>query len=420
MQNNTTIPDNGPMSDARADSRTPAAFQPRHWIGMAAGAVVYALFVVPQWSRAYIDFGDGNYLYIAARIAEGGALYRDILAPQPPCHLYLGALLIKIAGWIGLSTPLYLIRFFSLALHLTTFVLVADLARRAWGSAAVGLMAGVIFLLLPIGLWWSLGYQSEPLEILFLVLMIHFAIRPPRTGGILGSHGRDVAASLFGALAAFTNATAVPFLLVLILFMLWRNPRRAAWIALPALVVAAILIVVMEVWTGGFFLRTVVFDQVGTFPRDRPLGGYIAGKLLREGGDIFRLEGFFIILALLGFFRFLASSPLPSEERQGLAWFCLATMASFLYVAKGGTVDYIFSLGEPAVALLAAGELKALSQWVFLAVPVRAARPVQSPAVEKLEAAADPSPFALRPTLFVPLKAAALGLIALIAMGPAV
>ena len=45
--------------------------------------------------------------------------------------------------------------------------------------------------------------------------------------------------------------------------------------------------------------------------------------------------------------------------RGGLAWFCLATMGSLVYVTKGATMDYIFSLSEPAVAILAAGELGA-------------------------------------------------------------
>jgi hypothetical protein len=63
--------------------------------------VLYAALVVTHWGEDYIDFGDGNYLYISSRIADGMVLYRDIMAPQPPCHLYLGALLIKIGRLIG-------------------------------------------------------------------------------------------------------------------------------------------------------------------------------------------------------------------------------------------------------------------------------------------------------------------------------
>ena len=54
-------------------------------------SLLYAALVLSHWDEHYIDFGDGNYLYISARLADGLTLYRDIMAPQPPCHLYLGA-----------------------------------------------------------------------------------------------------------------------------------------------------------------------------------------------------------------------------------------------------------------------------------------------------------------------------------------
>jgi hypothetical protein len=318
---------------------------------LAVAAAAHAAFVIAQWSRAYIDFGDGNYLYIATRIAEGAIVYRDILAPQPPAHLFLGALLVKLAGWAGLESPLYLVRGFSLLLHLATFLLVADLARRAWASSAAGVVAGVIYLLLPIGLWWSMAYQSEPLEIFFLVAMMEFAIRRGRRA--------DVLTGIFGALAALTNATAAPFLLVLIVYMLARNPKRAAWIALPAIALAGAVTAALEIWTGGYFLQNAVFNQVGTYPKGNFIG-YAFRKIANEGADILLLEGPFIVLAVMGLMRFLKETALEAEARDGLAWFGAATMASFLYVTKGGTVDYIYCLAEPALAIFGAGELIAL------------------------------------------------------------
>ena len=41
-------------------------------------------------------------------------------------------------------------------------------------------------------------------------------------------------------------------------------------------------------------------------------------------------------------------------EREYLVWYSLALLLSALYVSKGGTGDYIFTIGEPAVALFAA------------------------------------------------------------------
>jgi len=148
-----------------------------------------------------------------------------------------------------------------------------------------------------------------------------------------------------------TNATAAPFLLVLILYMAVANWRRAVRMAVPALVLAGAMTGLMEWYSGGYFLRTVVLDQAGTVPPDDTLG-YMRGKLEREGADIFMREGIFIVVGLLGLFRFIRTSPLPPEARGGLVWFCLATLFSFVYVAKGGTMDYIFSLAGPALAVM--------------------------------------------------------------------
>lgn len=325
-----------------------------HVAWMLAAMAAYCAFIVPQWSAAYIDFGDGNYMYIASRIAEGGVVYRDILAPQPPMHLFTGAGIIRMYEAVRGSLPeswrrdhpIFAFRAFSLLLHLATFLLVVRLGGRAWGRAAAGVTAGVVYMALPLTLWWSMGYQSEPLEVFFLVAMMNCALG--------GSRGGDLFAGILGALAAMTNATAAPFLLVLILYMGIVNWRRAVRIAVPSLLLAGAMTLVMEFYASGTFLRNAVLNQTGTYPPEG-FADYALGKLRREGTDIFYREGLFIIAALLGLFRFVHVSPLNGEARGGLVWFCLATMASFLYVTKGGTVDYIFSLAGPAVAVMGAG-----------------------------------------------------------------
>ncbi|MBI1785623.1 hypothetical protein HYR69_10815 [Candidatus Sumerlaeota bacterium] len=321
---------------------------------MSLGALLYCAYVIPQWGESYLDFGDGNYMYIASRIAEGAVVYRDILAPQPPCHLFLGALIVKIGSISGFASPLYLFRGFSLVLHIASALLAAALARRAWGLASAGVAAFWIFLFIPIGLWWSMGYQSEPLENFFLLLMMNGAIRNSRRA--------DILTGIFGALAALTNATAVPFLFVLIIFMIARNRARAVRIAVPAMILAAFVTVALELWTGGYFVRNAVFNQVGTYPRDG-LAAYAVGKIIREGNDIFWLDGFYIFAAVAGLGLFLRRSALDADARDGLAWFTVSTMLSFLYVTKGGTEDYIFTLAEPGIAVMSAGAL--VGFWRF-------------------------------------------------------
>ncbi|OPZ06581.1 MAG: hypothetical protein BWZ08_02253 [candidate division BRC1 bacterium ADurb.BinA292] len=337
----------------------------RHGLWLALLAAGCVGFTVAQWSRGYVDFGDGNYMYIGMRIAEGVVPYRDILAPQPPCHLFMGALIYKLSQAFRPETPVYFFRGYSVALRLLTLLLVVALAMRAWGRPSTALVAGAIYLWFPIGFWWSFAFQSEPLEIVFLLAMAWCALRGTRAG--------DIGSGIFAALAALTNATAAPFLLVLIIFMLLHAPGRALRMAAPCLLLAGLVTLALHIWTEGAFLDVVVFKQVGTYPGG--LGSpqflnYARGKLLDQGGKVLALEGAFWVIALIAVPRYFRSSPLPPMARAGLTWFLLATMTAILYVTKGGTADYIFSLSEPAVAILAAGELVAWARrWKTRAAP---------------------------------------------------
>jgi hypothetical protein len=329
-----------------------SAWRLSHWVTLSGLAAVYAIYAIAQWSLAYIDFGDGNYLYIGRRIAEGAVVYRDILAPQPPCHLYLGAVIWQAAGALGLEEPIYLFRSISLLLRLIGFGFVVKIARRVWGRPWVAVLAGGIYLWLPIGYWWSLGWQSEPLETVFLLAMVAAGLRGTKIG--------DIACGLYAALATLTNATAWPFLGVALLVFLFRAPRRLPRIMIPWAVAVTLVTVVLQIRTGGAFLDNVVFNQVGTYPPTwEERFAYGMGKILDQGGNVILLEGFFVFMALLGLVRMLKSSALPAEERSALGWYLLATIGSIVYVTKGGTEDYIFSLADPAVAILAAGEIEA-------------------------------------------------------------
>ncbi|MBN1477556.1 hypothetical protein JXA47_12445, partial [Candidatus Sumerlaeota bacterium] len=80
-------------------------------------------------SPAYIDFGDGNYLYIAWRMSQGAQLYSDILSPQPPLHLHIGAALVWLGERIG--SAVITVRFALVLIHILTGWLIYRLAR-AW------------------------------------------------------------------------------------------------------------------------------------------------------------------------------------------------------------------------------------------------------------------------------------------------
>lgn len=367
----------------------------RGWVAVILGvfAIVYALLVASHLSIAYIDFGDGNYLYISTRLADGLVLYRDILSPQPPFHLYLGAVLI----WIGreLGSAVYTVRVFSILLHVGTMLVMYMVGRRVIGNRAGGVVTGAIYLLLPIGFWWSLGYESELLEILFLMLSFLCFIEAGRlqVGSRPEAAGKKMAvAGVLAVCAIFTNMTAVPYVGFSTLWLLVRRRRLVLWYLVPIAGLSIVGIAVLELLSGGNYLGNVFFNQVATFPK-RAISGqsvvaYAIGKIMREGKDVLFWEGSYIVLALLGLIGFMrrglaaqASQPRFNNQamREYIGWYGLFSMLSIVFVSKGATMEYIFTLGEPFVALFAAYFVIEFTKWIT------------RPAEEKIDVAGDTS-----------------------------
>ncbi len=315
------------------------------WLALIILAILYAVLVISHWSEAYIDFGDGNYLYISSRLADGLVLYRDIMAPQPPCHLYVGSLLIRLGRALG--SPLYTVRAFSLLLHLATMFFIFLIAQRIFRSVLEGVVAALLYLIIPIGFWWAQGYQSEGLLIFFLLSSFYFYVDfKPR---------RMVAASVLGTLAAFTNMTAVPYLFYNYLFLIFRKRRLFLYYFIPMLALGGAGILFMEHATGGQYLANVFFNQVGTFPNPQitheSVINYALGKIVNEGKDVMTWEGGYVLFGLAGLVLYLLKGDTGDRRREYVGWYAFFAVCSIVFVSKGGTMEYIFTIGEPFVIL---------------------------------------------------------------------
>jgi hypothetical protein len=128
-------------------------------------------------------------------------------------------------------------------------------------------------------------------------------------------------------------------------------------------------------WAGSDYLSNVVLNQVGSFPRADVLGYspliYFKNKVVGEGAKVLALEGPLIFAALaaiaLGWHERAARFGRDSDEyRQWeyAAWYALGMLLSIGFVMKGGTVNYIFVLGEPAVAIFGADAIVRMRRWI--------------------------------------------------------
>src|SRR5690348_15564708 len=72
---------------------------------LALAAVTLALTVrsYVQGAGAYVDNGDGYYLYAARRLAQGAVLYRNVMGTQPPLVYLLGAAVFKLGGTLAVA-----------------------------------------------------------------------------------------------------------------------------------------------------------------------------------------------------------------------------------------------------------------------------------------------------------------------------
>jgi hypothetical protein len=284
-------------------------------------------------------------------------LYRDVLAPQPPVHLLLGAGIQKI-GSLVLQEPLYAFRFYSLILHLATMVLVyrttIRLARpnpdqdpdgpEEWRARhrPAGVMAAFVYMVLPLGFWWTQSYQSEPTEMLLMVAGFHQMLSHRRR--------RMALAGLLFGLAVLTNMTAAPYAMFTAGYLGVRHYQRLFWpFTLALLTVVFSTIIVGEFLTRAY-LENVILNQVGSFPRENPVG-YAIGKILNQGAKVSRLQAGWLVLGILGLLIHVRRGPILTREIAcTLTFFALC---SIIYTAKGGTMDYIFTIGEPFLAMFA-------------------------------------------------------------------
>lgn len=354
--------------------------------------LLYAAFEGAGMDAAYVDVGDGNYMYISSRLADGLLLYRDITSPQPPLHLYVGSLVVRVSRALGME-PLYGFRVFQILLRLTVMGLVAAITHRLFRCSFATLAAAVLYLILPVGHWWTQGYQSEPLELVPMCLAFFLLLDPP---GRRASVAAIVGAGVASALALLTNMTFAPYACFFLLYLalaprvepgehlrrlLLLIPRRPflhrSMIALarrrdlflfgvPFLLLFGGTYLSFHLVAGPAFLQNVWFNQVGSFAENPFM------RIVRDFGETMPVEGTYILLAVVGIWIYAVRS--RHEQRLFVVWYALSSIGSIVFTAKGGTRNYVFSLGEPLVAAFGAYALALLGRFAQNLAPRPAAR----------------------------------------------
>lgn len=321
------------------------------WMVLAGVWAVVAVIDVALWQQpTYWDFGDGNYLYVGRRLNEGLVPYRDILAPQPPFHLVMAAVSQRV-GDVLLGSEFWGARLYGLLIRIVQSALVFLVGYQILRCPNKALVGAVLYLFLPIGFWWNLCLMSENPEIVFLLAAML---------GILRFDTRGVAwAGAASALAIHCNMTALPYFCVNALFLPCRRPRLAAVYGGATLGVFGVGAAMAWMWAGYAYLDNVLLNQVGSFPREN-FAAYAWMKVTTQSAGVFFHEGLWLLIAAVSLLigtaehRARVEPASPAGLRwEYAAWSALGMWLSIGFTMKGGTADYIFVLGEPAVAIFA-------------------------------------------------------------------
>jgi hypothetical protein len=310
------------------------------WLAPAA----WALVVASRLDRAYLDYAEGYYLYLGARVAQGAVLYRDAAATQPPVLP-----LIVSALWSA-APGVYLPRLLALACYVATAVLAGALAVRLTRRTAAGPLACLVAAALPLG-----ASQPQVLETNALLAPLGPAVALLATG----SARQLNLGGLLSGLALGVKLTFAPLALapVLVLLAVSKGPLSSRLAAAMPYAVGLLLA------SGALFIGTYLW--AGPAAMDAWFGE-LESPLLLAGAALsvfsfLQLEGGVAIIAATGWWhlRRAEAPPVP------LAMFAAAALLPLLAIHQGTFV----SVARPAEPFLAAFAAAGILWLVDAATP---------------------------------------------------
>lgn len=316
--------------------------------------------------RSCLDAADSTYLITSRALAEGQMPYRDFLVAHPPLLFLLGAPLAKLGAGV---IPF---RIFTLLLMAGLGVAVWRLALRITANQQLAIVAGVLTLFAPLGLFFSKTFINDYLVSLIAVLSILLLMRRTRAA-IAG-------AGVLAVLGTLTKLTILPFILVCIIYVLIFR-RKLSWIYITIAVGGSLAAALAAQWiTDGAYLADILGAQSSK--------GYNFANLFDGLRRIWQMDWPLMVPAWVG--AWFAAKALRNRDKLGgqlkgrlfllVGWLLAGVTVLGTLPAEGHDTN-LFLIAEPAVAVLAAWGIVALAErgslvpllliaaWLVFAVP---------------------------------------------------
>lgn len=319
-----------------------------------------------ELARGHSDWGpsEGVYAMSARLFAEGGDLYGELVASQPPWLYLFGA------GALLVHDSLDFLRAACGVLTVATALLASEAVWRLTASRAAAVVAAPAVVLTP----WAVHQHG---------LLLPEAIGAPLLLGAALAASRPAGARWAGIAAGVAPFVKLPFLLPAVAVLLFSADRTRAvrWAAVTALVQA---LAFTAVFGTGFWEQIVVAQAQAGKPLNDAIGPWV--QLAWNIGPL-------VLLAALALrWRSQARDP---ELLRVLAALAAALLLTLVSIAKPGTG---LNVAVPAEALLVplavAGVLFAVRRRPALAlVPALAALFLLAQSASLLADPENPRPF---------------------------
>ncbi|MDO8210771.1 hypothetical protein [Conexibacter sp. CPCC 206217] len=291
-----------------------------------AAAVVLVLLGLWQ-DNGYWEYSDGVYALTARLVADGGDLYGEIAAAQPP-PLYLAG-----AAVLSVSDTLTALRIAMAAVELVTSGLVLVAVWRLTGARWAAVVAALLALVTP----WALREHAQLLPETFAA--------PLLLGAALAA-SRARTALLAGVLAALATAFKLAFGLPALALLLAAASRAVRLRALLAFVATGIVLVALSLALFG----DSVLDGAVRAQRESGLAGlsYVGGLWAQGAWNLLPL---LVCAALAWPLRARIGDP---DLQRTLAAGALGALLLFLTLLKTGSYLTLVVVVEPLLLCLAA------------------------------------------------------------------
>ncbi|MCC6592255.1 MAG: hypothetical protein IT479_03185 [Xanthomonadales bacterium] len=182
---------------------------------------------------------DGREMLELARAIASGELAREPFY-RAPLYPALLAIFIRLGVPDGLLPDAA--RLLNLVAHLSSCLLVFELARRTWADLRAGLLAGLLYACYPV----ALHFAGDPLDItLATALALAATLCAWNSACSLSAAQAWAAASLY-ALAALARPNFLMCIPALLLWLAWiGSHERGAWRLLPAAATGAMCVLLV-------------------------------------------------------------------------------------------------------------------------------------------------------------------------------